>query len=529
MRDHLAGILLFITFAVLSGGCGDDDCATAPHPGQEKIAGQVLGGNGPVINAWVRIVSMDAQTNGYHLETSIQTDSEGRFDLAVPPGNYGVSILGISSVSTFWYSASGPQLKRANADTIRIVDEGDSAVVNFVFGGFELHSSLASGFAGNKVNISVTDSSFTQSYARRSVGFLDNAFYAQFPVLPPGKCQLQLEIASRDYSWQSSFWLPPTLDRRLAEPFEILPSEMTSWENPLPEPCTLQGILSGPWADSDFSRPYVDVIGPDSIWVGRSSVNERGEYEIPLFASGWARIKVSVGETDYWIGQEDYPGGYEFEIVPGTTIFLDPLWVGGFACNLNADPAWENLSAAIEVYDQNGAHITTVNLAKDNIIGIPLFSAGTYKFNVVWSKYSYHSCPWRPQWFDRATSFEEATPIVLSAGIELEEVDIFLERGGSISGHVYTPGGNPVNGRYLVAKSPDGEWAWSHRWRSTESGVYRIEGLPDGEFIIGAQHSNAGDNQGVTWYPGTNDDAHASPITIVDAQEVSGIDIWLIP
>ena len=117
--------------------------------------------------------------------------------------------------------------------------------------------------------------------------------------------------------------------------------------------------------------------------------------------------------------------------------------------------------------------------------------------------------------------------------------EIRVVRAGSISGTISYADKEPVvNARIVLFRRKNGVVVpfFSERQATNDRGMYRVEGLPDGEYFLGvvtgiltAVRIGRSDENGIpaAYYPGVVDLAEAKPIQIQSGSEVDGISISL--
>ena len=145
-------------------------------------------------------------------------------------------------------------------------------------------------------------------------------------------------------------------------------------------------------------------------------------------------------------------------------------------------------------------------------------------------------------------------PLELRAGETRNGVDVVLSRFGALTGRVVDARGEPVEGaglqalqvRFLEGQRRLVDAGALGTGRTDDRGVYRLYGLPPGQYIIAAsvgQISQARDRRGavvqqamtdrpgygMTYYPSATNPGEAQRITLGVAQQVSSLDIALEP
>ena len=162
--------------------------------------------------------------------------------------------------------------------------------------------------------------------------------------------------------------------------------------------------------------------------------------------------------------------------------------------------------------------------------------AGRYQINASKGGYVQLS-------FGQRLPYEAGRPIELRAGETLDNVNFSLPRAGVITGRVVDEYGEPVadalvqalRSSYLRGRRryvPAGRVA-----QSNDIGVYRVFGLPPGEYLISAtlsgrefpsEQNRETSGYAPTYYPGTPNVAEAQRVSVAVGQE-AGADLQLVP
>jgi hypothetical protein len=103
-------------------------------------------------------------------------------------------------------------------------------------------------------------------------------------------------------------------------------------------------------------------------------------------------------------------------------------------------------------------------------------------------------------------------------------VIVGLERGAAVSGRVTDDKGEALAGVRVFALRTRGE-ATGY---TDDQGRYRIHGLAEGEYLIGAASEGegvAGRHKGVTYYPGGEDGRRAEPVELKPSEDREGVDL----
>ncbi|MBD3383329.1 T9SS type A sorting domain-containing protein [candidate division KSB1 bacterium] len=141
------------------------------------------------------------------------------------------------------------------------------------------------------------------------------------------------------------------------------------------------------------------------------------------------------------------------------------------------------------------------------------------------------------QYYDRAASRNEATPVRVTEPDTTRDIDFYLERGGVISGTVTDHQGNPLQDIYVLAAPVEEDSLLDGGDRGSEiqsrygkaitdeHGYYEISGLPNGEYLVLAE--NQGMPYSRAWYPDAAERREAQPVPVFAGEQTPNIDITL--
>jgi len=126
-----------------------------------------------------------------------------------------------------------------------------------------------------------------------------------------------------------------------------------------------------------------------------------------------------------------------------------------------------------------------------------------------------------PQWWDDASSYQQATPVDVRAGPSVVGIDAAMTTGGEISGTVTGPAGTGLSGICAsTSMQITSEVGLGFEYRSGNAGAYTIPGLDTGSFPV---DFNAGcfsrANVAPTSLP--------APVNVVAGQVTSGVDVTM--
>ncbi|HEX7177808.1 MAG TPA: carboxypeptidase regulatory-like domain-containing protein [Pyrinomonadaceae bacterium] len=144
---------------------------------------------------------------------------------------------------------------------------------------------------------------------------------------------------------------------------------------------------------------------------------------------------------------------------------------------------------------------------------------------------------------------QDATTATID-GTNNTEVRVRIKRGGAISGKITYADGEPAAGATLsLRRKKDAQLlpvylsgGYGHSVSVDDRGLYRIAGIPPGEYVVGAAEQKMsvsetdedGGRRGyqtalsVTFYPGALSPQQATTVTVEAGQEVEDIDITLV-
>jgi hypothetical protein len=135
---------------------------------------------------------------------------------------------------------------------------------------------------------------------------------------------------------------------------------------------------------------------------------------------------------------------------------------------------------------------------------------------------------WVSERYDDAFGFEAGTPVTVVAGTVAGPYDATLGRPASISGEVLADGAPEVDS-YLYLYARDGNrWTWV---RSATTGYgdagYTFDGLAPGTYRVGVSHPD--EPYVDTFHPSAGLVADAADVTVGHGDDVTGIDVDLLP
>jgi len=120
--------------------------------------------------------------------------------------------------------------------------------------------------------------------------------------------------------------------------------------------------------------------------------------------------------------------------------------------------------------------------------------------------------------------------VTLTRGETMDGLDFALSPGGVITGRVIDAEGWPVieGTVHCHQLGGPGSLNGSGPWETDDRGVYRIYGLPAGNYLVSVGVSGGGGRHyRQTFHPSVTDQARATPVKVAMGEEVTSIDIQL--
>jgi hypothetical protein len=365
-------------------------------------------------------------------------------------------------------------------------------------------------------------------FSRTAVSFSVSSLPLEvdLPPAPPGPWAVRVS-GGGGAEW---FWLPGTWDPAGADSIVLTADRVVVREYVLPaRAATLRGSVTGSWQAMGLDPPAVFACVNDSTQVAYAYVAADGTWVLPLLSASHVRLVVEIGGGRRWIGGDSWSSASEFILAPGAETVVPPQVESGLLVRFRGDLEWTTGSRRFTLVDGAGRAIVRESYGRQSDLSpIANLAPGTYRVHVGPADPGGEA--WAPQWFDLADDQVSATPVVVPGGGAVVPLTITLHAGGEIRGSV-------LGGGVVVVTPADADTALG--WYSTqyESSDFRVRGLLDGAYKIGAAHpddgppsfgdsGHLGDDTSLVWYGSTSWDS-ATVVTIRDHGIVDGIEIRL--
>lgn len=520
-----------VASALLALSCTRDPGITLP-PGPacptSGISGRVaVAGQGQAVP--LRVRSFDSSAPGISLDAS--SDDSGRFQFPLDAGSYELRIMGGPMSGCSW-SAGAPS-GHYDSTGVVIVERGEVTRTDFAFGQVVVHLTVPRQFDGRLVHFVL---------ARRPTGNRLTRFYSESAKVVGGEVTLNSRGVPADVyrmrlvslaSGMPGILLPGVLDSRLADSVVVRADATTVYETALAYSTSIiRGEIRGSWERSGYSpSPWVTILTEDSLVVGSTATDAQGGFLAEVPYARRVRVNVSIGTVDRWVGGQGFRDATTFALDPSRETEVPLLTESGLLIRLVSPDPWMSVEATFELADEQG-RVTRANngpAAPDQFLVSNLIP-GSYRLFVA--PRTLGVVDWQPQWYDLADSVEGARVVVVPPDGGIASAVVQLERGGEIAGVVRDALGAPRSDHAVMVTRADSFHVWTMRPSET-SGVFRIRGLPDGNWKVAASEEAAFDEYPVgvagetwIWYGGSSFDS-ATVIAIRDHATVDGIEIRL--
>ena len=535
IRAH--GLLAIGVLASLgAGGCSDNPMQSYAVPAG-RIQGVVRLGVTPV-QAKVR-ATLVASRPGDAAQFDARVASNGSYRLDVPAGRYVLGIMLRSDTHVdYEYSATGLQAGDAPPDTLLVDSTNSPTEVDFDLASLSVHLDLPRELDGERALVvlhrwGLPPAQGFRSYLFRYQAEIQNgvADILARGVLPG---TYQLEVVIGLYGGEH-FWLPGVRDPGASPLVEIAPNQLVMVAGAVGQtPARLQGRISGAWEELGLTAPSLSLFALDSTVVrGERQVSQDGSFDEHIYLPAPVKLLVTHDGVTQWVGGSNFEAATVFELQAGQTISGIQFVESGALVEVSGE-GYNLALTIVQFYDA-----TTMSLAAEwkssfapspNVIAVPNLRPGDYRVHVDFSLRGFSK--WTPQWYDRAVDPVRARIVTIGGEGEVVRIPLVMQQGGTISGVLGGPGLG-TDDVIIYVTAADDPSGWSNRWVPAGRQSFTVEGLPNGQWKVGASIP-AGNNAdrptpapGTIWYPGTTHWQSARVITIRNFEDVTGIEISL--
>ena len=260
-----------------------------------------------------------------------------------------------------------------------------------------------------------------------------------------------------------------------------------------------------------------------------------GTYSLGGLSSGTYEVEFSAGSycgnsgsylTQWYKGASSESGATPIAVTTGhTTSGIDAAMVlGGSISGTVKDTSGAKLSG-ICVYADGGPSSASAETAADGTYSLTGLAPGSYdvEFTPGCGSNGYQT-----QWYKKAATASEATPVKVTAGANSTSVNASLSAGGSISGTVKSKSGTSLAGICVgVLNGPTYESAQAV---TGSNGKYTIPGLAPGSYDVTFTTGSACGNTGnylTDYYKNATSSQDATPVEVTSGNTTSGINASL--
>jgi len=298
----------------------------------------------------------------------------------------------------------------------------------------------------------------------------------------------------------------------------------------------LLGTVTGTVTDSEgdpAENACISLRTGASQYFHQEQTTATGEYTIPDVIEGTYRVRFGncQGNTtnylpEYYDDQPDFNSGEPVTVDAGETESgIDAQLADGnrILGTVTNDLGEELEQICVFLYDGEGEEVLTSTQTSAG--GDYLFAGladGSYLLRVFGCTPGIPANNVIAEFYENASSFDEATPIDLADG-EDQTADFSLERGGSISGNVTDAQGAPRQDICVFGQA-DGQN--SLLGITDANGDYTITGLRQGDYIV-LFTSCAGGDYLPEYYDDVQMRSQAEPVAVATGQDTPDIDAEL--
>lgn len=525
----------------MCGGCDDSVNVCSPEIPAGRIQGRVKTGGVPVSGEVIATRFDERSDIRTHFRT--EPDSTGYYAFDLPAGRFVVQLrLDSSSYTTYHYTSEGPGYGEIPPDTL-LVDAGHSpSGIDFNLGGMTLDLQLSTHLDGEEGEVALHRRDADPNDQRpgyvlgRRATIENGRLRVDVAGILPGDYRVEIILGSRMYLCYcpydgEHFWMPGTRDPEASPWYTINVDEAVHLEAAIAtEPARIEGRISGAWLEMGLTpEPELAIFSPDSVEImGSRAIESDGSFGVDIHLPGPVKLRVRQRGLEQWIGGPGFDDATVFDLNLGETIAGITLEQAGihFVLGGTTGLGW---STEFQIYDGTGEfRLATMRYEGGSSyhLGVPNLWPGEFLVYLTpsWDSLGYFG--WRPQWWDRAATRDQARPITLGAAGDIVRLDLVPETGGIIRGN-FTGNAEPEY-RYLIHAVPLADPEVEKTFRRSEFQGYEIAGLPEGEFKVGILPVNIDfegpETQGFTWYPGTLNWEQAEILVIENANTITGID-----
>lgn len=294
----------------------------------------------------------------------------------------------------------------------------------------------------------------------------------------------------------------------------------------------ISGTITGPGSD-DMDSIEIEVTDADENYIASGYADSDGSYSVGGIPTGSFVVEFSdwrgTYAREYYNNQTVHSEANQVEAVLGETTtnidaeLLPNSSITGTVRDANGTPVnGDNEEVSVVAYDSDGSYVDESYLAEDGTYRVVVPQAGQYRL-----KFEAWAGEYQTEFYSNKSTLAAADPITVNANAQTSGIDVELAAGGSITGTVRGPDGQPIDGNsddvFVAAYDSDGLYARGTYVQS--DGTYAL-GLSDpGQYRLEFQSDD--DTYQNEFYDNEASLETATAVTVAAGGETSGINAQL--
>jgi len=249
-----------------------------------------------------------------------------------------------------------------------------------------------------------------------------------------------------------------------------------------------------------------------------------GRYKINGLPTGDYLIKTwnDLCYLDEWyaLHYDDLPVHVD---LPNETPGIDfTLMLGGaISGQVTLDPSGEGIEGVqVRVYEVNEGMVDSITTDANGYYSVCGLKTGDY---YVWSSGSYDECYFSEGYQGVLPWEDDPPPVHVDLPSETPNIDFTFEEGGSISGRIVDPTGNPLEGVQVSIYDPNENGVVGYGTSDSE-GYYRVKCLLTGDYYVHTQRYECYHQR---WYNDALPEEDDPPVHVDAPNETPNIDFTL--
>lgn len=308
---------------------------------------------------------------------------------------------------------------------------------------------------------------------------------------------------------------------------------------------SVSGVVTRELDGAPIRGAVVSVFSTMNPFIsGWAETSEDGTYRITSMSTGkyYAYVRAEGYLSEYFDNAEFFEQATLIDVV-------DQNEAGGIDFKLNTAGIISGRVTNDDSVPIAGAFVQAAPLLPDSTFIDPI-GRGSYGWAITdeageytigglnTGEYIVFAQAWRQwdsvvEWYDNASSPEDATPVKVEVGKETANINFQLDlpvTNGVIAGKVVDLQDRPIAGAWVYAQAPFNDpsgrvdvWAYAYTDRD---GSYRIENLPDGSYLVSASANNQWQYV-QRWWPDAESPDQAEPVVVDSGADPAPIDFHL--